>query len=184
MVLSLDHITQLFAEAMTAVDAAAPVARNARTVAPYKPGIGPHPERRPTELVAAEFPKLDDTITTSSFHQEMTYPDNGRARCDLVLGDNGKPNDNMLMHILSPCPEHRSALTDCEKLLTAQLADRQAILIYAYDYDYWPAEPALPAFEAMAKLRVGLSQRAERGSGRLIHPVHSRAIVTTWEISP
>jgi len=27
------------------------------------------------------------------------------------MGDNGKPNDNMLMHILSPYPAHRSALT-------------------------------------------------------------------------
>ena len=32
------------------------------------------------------------------------------------LGDNGKPNDNILMHVLSPYPQHRSALTDCEKL--------------------------------------------------------------------
>jgi hypothetical protein len=36
-----------------------------------------------------------------------------------LMGDNGKPNDNMLMHILSPYPSHRSALTDCQKLLRA-----------------------------------------------------------------
>ena len=29
------------------------------------------------------------------------------------MGDNGKLNDNIVMHILSPYPEHRSALTDC-----------------------------------------------------------------------
>ncbi len=39
-----------------------------------------------------------------------------------LMGDNGKANDNMLMHILSPYPSHRSALTDCEKLLGAWLA--------------------------------------------------------------
>jgi hypothetical protein len=33
-----------------------------------------------------------------------------------ILGDNGKLNDNMLMHILSPYPQHRSAVTDCNKL--------------------------------------------------------------------
>jgi len=33
-----------------------------------------------------------------------------------LMGDNSKPNDNMLMHILSPYPSHRSALTDCQKL--------------------------------------------------------------------
>ncbi len=64
---------------------------------------------------------------------DVPYPDKPRQKCDLlvardgkalfieckllrVLGDNGKPNDNMLMHILSPYPQHRSALTDCEKL--------------------------------------------------------------------
>jgi hypothetical protein len=31
-----------------------------------------------------------------------------------LLGDNGKLNDNMLMHVLSPYQAHRSALTDCE----------------------------------------------------------------------
>jgi hypothetical protein len=34
-----------------------------------------------------------------------------------LMGDNGKPNDNMLMHILSPYPAHRSAVTDCAKLV-------------------------------------------------------------------
>lgn len=33
-----------------------------------------------------------------------------------LFGDNAKLNDNMLMHLLSPYPAHRSALTDCEKL--------------------------------------------------------------------
>ena len=33
-----------------------------------------------------------------------------------MFGDNGKLNDNMLMHVLSPYPAHRSALTDCGKL--------------------------------------------------------------------
>jgi hypothetical protein len=43
-----------------------------------------------------------------------------------LLGDNGKPNDNILMHILSPYPAHRSAFTDCTKLLGAPLGRRKA----------------------------------------------------------
>lgn len=64
----------------------------------------------------------------------ISFP-NGRQKCDLcvgassswdwaieikmlrLMGDNGKPNDNMLMHILSPYAGDRSALTDCVKLL-------------------------------------------------------------------
>lgn len=46
-----------------------------------------------------------------------------------LMGDNGKPNDNILMHILSPYPEHRSALTDCDKLRGSNLSDRCAVMI-------------------------------------------------------
>jgi hypothetical protein len=49
------------------------------------------------------------------------------------MGDNGKPNDNMLMHILSPYPSHRSALTDCQKLAASGFSGSLAILIYGYD---------------------------------------------------
>ena len=40
----------------------------------------------------------------------LQLPAYGECRLRLK-GDNGKPNDNMLMHILSPYPQHRSALT-------------------------------------------------------------------------
>ena len=50
-----------------------------------------------------------------------------------LMGDNGKPNDNMLMHILSPYPKDRSALTDCAKLLGSGLVGRKAIVIYGFD---------------------------------------------------
>ncbi len=43
-----------------------------------------------------------------------------------LMGDNGKPNDNILTHILSPYPAHRSAVTDCAKLLESGLGDRKA----------------------------------------------------------
>ena len=49
------------------------------------------------------------------------------------MGDNGKPNNNMLMHILSPYPNGRSALTDCVKLVESGLNGPKAILIYRFD---------------------------------------------------
>jgi hypothetical protein len=40
-----------------------------------------------------------------------------------LMGDNGKPNDNMLMHILSPYPDDNSALTDCQRLAASGFRD-------------------------------------------------------------
>ena len=48
-----------------------------------------------------------------------------------LVDDNGNPNDNMLMHILSPYPNDRSALTDCLKLANSGLVGRKAVVIYA-----------------------------------------------------
>jgi len=43
------------------------------------------------------------------------------------MGDKGKPNDNMLMHIHSPYSAHRSAVTDCEELTRSGFDGRNAI---------------------------------------------------------
>jgi hypothetical protein len=95
----------------------------------------------------------------------VPYGDGSRQSCDLcqgappevdwavevkmlrLMGDNGRPNDNMLMHILSPDPEHRSALTDCVKLRASGLGSRWTVLIYGYDYPAWPLDPAIVAFD-------------------------------------
>jgi hypothetical protein len=100
-----------------------------------------------------------------------------------LFGDNGKLNDNMLMHILSPYPAHRSALTDCAKLTTSGLAGRTAILIFGYDYEGWAMDPAIEAFETLAAERVILGDRHEAAYDDLIHPVHRRGRVFAWEVA-
>jgi hypothetical protein len=99
------------------------------------------------------------------------------------MGDNGKPNDNMLMHILSPYPNDRSALTDCVKLVESGLDGRKAILIYGFDYAGLPMEPAIEAFEVLAARWVTLSKRAVRAYSDLVHPVHRAGRVFGWEIT-
>jgi len=99
-----------------------------------------------------------------------------------MLGDNGKPNDNILMHILSPYPAHRSALTDCEKLLASVLGAAKAILIYGYDHDEWPLETAIEAFEALANTKVKLGPREFAGFDGLVHPIHTRGGVYAWRL--
>ncbi len=132
----------------------------------------------------------------------VPYPEVPRQRCDLclgpasawrwaveikmlrILGDNGKANDNILMHILSPYAEHRSALTDCIKLARSPIARRKAILIYGYDADAWPLEPAVDAFEALAATKVSLGPRQAAEFSGLVHPVHSSGRVFAWEVEP
>ena len=197
--MELDKLTSSFAEAMGAVDARRPIASNARTGAPYSPGIGPHTERATVQLVSEEMER-QGSIDVEGFQLEVPYPDTPRNKCDLCIGvgpdwnwaveikmlrpmgDNGKPNDNMLMHILSPYPEHRSALTDCTKLTSAGFTSRTALLIYGYEYSEWPMEPAIKSFELLANQSVTLGIRHQAKTQQLVHPIHSQGRVFSWEI--
>jgi hypothetical protein len=135
-----------------------------------------------------------------SYRLGVPYGDGTRQTCDLCLGapvaeewaievkmlrlmgDNGKLNDNMTMHILSPYPAHRSALTDCTKLITSQLGSRKAVLIYGYDYPDWPMDPVINAFEALASRQVKLADSAVASFNGLVHPVHRRGRVFGWQV--
>jgi hypothetical protein len=100
------------------------------------------------------------------------------------MGDNGKPNDNMLMHILSPYPKDRSALTDCGKLVRSGLPGKKAIVIYGFDYPGLPMDPAIEAFEVLAARAVRLGKRAVGSYADLVHPVHGHGRVFGWEVTP
>jgi hypothetical protein len=198
--MQLDEIVADFARSIQRVDARAPQAVNARSKEPFRPGIGPHSESATVEMVTsdmAESPRYSGLIETG-----VPYPDAPRQKCDFcigkgrkwewavevkmlrMLGDNGKSNDNILMHILSPYPEHRSAVTDCEKLASSKLGRRNAILIYGYEAQEFPLIRAIDAFETVAASRARLGQRIVAPFGGLIHPVHSSGQVFAWELDP
>src|SRR5262249_32309420 len=136
----------------------------------------------------------------SALHVGVAYPV-GRQKCDLcigsspnwewavevkmlrLMGDNGKPNDNMLMHILSPYPNDRSALTDWVKLVNSGADGRKAIVIYGFDYPGRPMDPAIAAFEVLAARWVTLNARAVGEYSDLVHPVHRAGRVFGWEIT-
>jgi hypothetical protein len=149
-VIALEDFVRDFARALSAVHALSPVAVNVRSKAAYQPGIGPHTEAQTVWLVMASLAASEPGVY-GDHRLGVPYGDGSRQSCDLCLGqppgevwaievkmlqlmgDNGKPNDNILMHILSAYPEPRSALTDCAKLAAAQLGSRRAVLIYGYD---------------------------------------------------
>lgn len=188
------------ADAMRAVDARAPVAERAGGKGTFQPGIGPLPEDAVVELCTADL-CARDPARYGAHARAVAYPGGSRARCDLCfghepawdwaieikllrfLGDNGKPNGNMLMHILSPYAQDRSALTDCSKLAAAPIAARKAVVIFGYPHADWPLEPAIEAFELLAGSHVRLGPRHTAFSEGLIHPVHRTAQVFAWEVS-
>ena len=199
--MQLADLVMDLARGIGAVDSRAPVASSSRTGASYRPGIGPHTEAQTIKLVMAHLAEADPPHY-SSYRLGVPYADGTRQACDVclgspvswewaikvkmlrVMGDNGKLNDNMLMHILSPYPAHRSALTDCTKLTASQLGAHKAILIYGYDYPGWPMDPAVEAFETLASQQVKLASHAVASFGGLIHPVHQRGRVFGWQVAP
>ena len=188
-----------FALGIQAVDSLAPIASSSRTGASYQPGIGPHTEAQTIKLVITYLADADPQ-RYDSYRLGVPYADGTRQACDVCLGDpgswdwavevkmlrlmgdNGKLNDNMVMHILSPYPAHRSALTDCRKLLASQLATRKAVLIYGYDYPDWPMDPAIEAFQGLASREVKLADSVVASFDGLMHPVHRRGRVFGWQV--
>lgn len=194
------RLAEQFAAALSAADARSPVALNARTKVAYQPGIGPHSESSTVKLVAEELTAIDPAVYGQSC-VGVPYPDAPRQKCDWCigpradgwewaievkllrfLGDNGGPNDNMLMHVLSPYAQHRSAVTDCDKLRQANLATRSAVLIYGFESSDWPLGPAIEAFETIANARGQVGPRNEASFAHLIHPVHRSGSVFVWEV--
>jgi hypothetical protein len=196
--LDLQSIATAFADAMKSIDHEAPVWTSDRTGKAYQPGIGPHPETETVKLVAGRLAS-DQPSIYGTYELGRRYPSAPRQKCDWtfgsplswavevkmlrLMGDNGKPNDNMLMHILSPYPAHRSALTDIDKLATSGFNCRMAILIYGYDYPEWTMSPTIEAFEALAgRGPPHLSHRCSSSFDGLVHPIHRSGQVVTWEI--
>lgn len=198
--LELRELVDDIGSAMKRIDSRRPQAANARTGRLYRPGIGPHSETKTVDLVANELPSIRPDRYERLLTTGISYP-HSRQQCDLcigtspnwqwaveikmlrLMGDNGKPNDNMLMHILSPYPADRSALTDCSKLISSGLSGRKAIIIYGFDYPSLLMDPAIEAFETLARCHVNLSSRAVSVYTDLVHPVHVTGRVFGWELT-
>jgi hypothetical protein len=55
-------------------------------------------------------------------------------------------------------------------------------VIYGFDFEEYPLEPAVAAFETLARERVKLSQRFTASFADLVHPVHRQGAVHAWEL--
>jgi len=199
---SLAEIVADIAIAIKRIDTRRPQAANARTGALYQPGIGPHQETHAVALIARELELVETSRYGRRIRLDVPYPKPSRQKCDLcigvgdiqewaievkmfrLMGDNGKPNDNMIGHILSPYPNDRSALTDCLKIATAPVAERKAIIIYGFDYPGLTMDLGIVAFERLASSLVRLGTRESMSYQDLVHPIHSAGRVFGWEVEP
>jgi len=193
--MELRQFADLLAEGLMSADSLWPIPPPSRTGTIYQAGIGAHSEDHMVELAlnAAKLSLNGVTVAT-----RVPYPRSKRIKCDVYLdgppdwaievkllrrlGDNGKPNDNILMHILSPYSQDRSAVTDCVKLAQSGFPSRQAIVIIGFEYPEWPLAPAVKAFERIASDLVNLRPCSPSPFSGLVHPVQKEGAVFAWEI--
>jgi hypothetical protein len=196
--MDLYEVVEWFTTGLARADSEEPVAANLRTGEEHLPGIGPFGESATIRLAFDAPTTLRPEMPPVRY--EVPYPNQPKNHCDVIIDnpaewavelkmlrvmeDNGKLDDNTLMHILSPYPANRSALTDCAELVASGFDARKAILIFGYDYDGWSLDPAIEAFAALAEREVDLVATATFGFDGLAHPVHQRGRVFGWELQP
>ena len=69
-------------------------------------------------------------------------------------------------------------------MLSSGLGDRKGIIIYGFDYPGLPMDPAIEAFETLARTKVSLGPRVVAAYADLINPVHTAGRVFGWELRP
>ncbi len=158
--MELSEIVSRFAAGLKVIDANTSwQGSSARTGATFLAGVPAMTERQLCrELVqwwTTSHP--DDFQPSGVCLEEVPYQDLPRARCDIVfnnkvdseipewaievkriqfIGDNGKNNDYNVQKMLSPYMKDRSLVHDIERMRSHPIATRQAVIGYAFSYDF------------------------------------------------
>ena len=184
--MDIAELVTLLAAGIRKADARRPVAVNSRSGVPYQPGIGPHTQSQTTRLAVQEVVGALPALTL-----EVPYPNAPRRSATSVSGAgavggrsqdapaDGRQRQTERQHADAhslALPAHRSALTDCAKLLQSGFEARKAIVIFGYDYDAWPMDPAIEAFEALASRTSALTCTGLHAIDALVHPVHRAGV--------
>jgi len=153
----LQQIVDLVADAIPSVDATTEVVTTNPKVGAFHQGV---PSMREPDFVRDLFRWWSDDrdiLTLGDFDLEVPYPNAQRSTCDAVLdiahsghnsrwaiefkrvqmvGDNGKNNDYGIPKMLSPYLKDRSLRHDVERLRVSGLAERSAVIGYAFRYSF------------------------------------------------
>lgn len=138
---------------------------NQRTGVAYEPGVKSLTETLMVQALDDWWgARYENDFVESSHSVSVKYPNIARAKCDFVftttgattppewavevkkielIGNNGKRNDYPVGKMLSPFLKDRSLLHDVRRLRADPMARRQAVIGYAFTYDYESCETAL-----------------------------------------
>lgn len=108
---------------------------------------------------------IQDFKNQSHWETELAYPENPRAKCDIVfssssqidtetewalelkcirfIGDNGKNNDYGLSKFFSPYLKDRSLIHDIDRLSNSRIAQRKAVIGFGWNYSFDTCDEAL-----------------------------------------
>jgi hypothetical protein len=155
------------------------------------PGIGPYGE---ADAVRAALIKLRSA-------KPETYADAVVRRVpDLLIpgqwaiefkvarpfGDNGRAAEHWSENLLHPYAGNISSLGDCLKLLSSNLDERKAAIIFGFEHTppIIPLDAAVLGFEVLAErvMKLRLTPRIEERRDGLIHPVHQQLRVFAYEV--
>ena len=154
----LQQLVDLVADVIPRVDATTEVVTTNPKVGRFHQGV---PSMREPDFVSELFSWWSgagaDTLNLVDFELEVPYPNASRSTCDVVLdishsgydshwaiefkrvqlvGDNGKNNDYGLAKMLSPYLKDRSLRHDVERLCVSGLAERYAVIGYAFRHSF------------------------------------------------
>ncbi len=187
---SLEQFIRDFANAVIAADHTRPKAVDAVLL---RPGIGTLPEADALRLIALELAQADPETYAGRIALDVPYPDSPGRTCSLCIGsppvwtfvaevrmlryvdEEGRLSDNILA-------SHRSAVAGCVDLANSTLGESKAVIVYGFDDSQWPLDPAIDAFERMARAKVKLGERCSAPFDTLWHPVYARGRAFGWSI--
>ncbi len=157
-VIRLQQLVDLVADAIPRVDATTEVVTTNKKVGEFHQGV---PSMKEADFVNELFGWWSeagaDTLNLGDFELEVRYPNAPRSKCDAVLdisdsgydshwaiefkrfqmvGDNGKNNDYGPAKMLSPYLKDRSLRHDVERLRASGLAERYAVIGYAFRHSF------------------------------------------------
>jgi hypothetical protein len=131
----------------------------------YLPGVPSMHEKDVSKEVLEwwKVNKSSDFKENGFIENEVPYPEFRRQRCDMVIdvtdaatterwaieikrlqfiGDNGKKNDHGVQKMLSPYLKDRSVIHDMRRLQVSSIADRSAVVGYAFKHSFRSCDEA------------------------------------------
>lgn len=189
--LDLETIIRDFSEALFRVDSRCPVCKE------FMPGIGPFGEKQGVQMAFDEMrimrPGAYDNaeprkLGGCSSPTDIVIDEDWALEIKVArpYGNNGELEGHWIQNVLYPYRGNYSMLGDGMKLRDAEFPGRKAIIVYGFEHPepQTELETAIRAFELVASKVIGLqlSDRIERRSSGLVHPVHANMIVAGWEV--